>query len=138
MRAMFWDEFLDFCKARDDFMAAFGSAFTRADNTRYLLSFGSPVSGCSLAGLIGIRDEYTVVEFLFHDPVQYMDFLEHRSQVESDLSSQEGDLDWDDKDVDKKSRHLTLTRHTDYKKDQWDDVYLRLAGALLKMKSASK
>ena len=138
LRAMFWDGFVDFCKARNDFMAAFGSAFTRADHTRYLLSFGSPVSGCNLAGLIGIRDGYATVEFLFHDPVQYADFLEQKSQVESDLSGQEGDLDWDDQDVDKKSRHLTLTRHTDYKQDQWDDVYLWLADALLKMKGVSK
>ena len=138
LRAMFWDGFVDFCKARNDFMAAFGSAFTRADHTRYLLSFGSPVSGCNLAGLIGIRDGYATVEFLFHDPVQYMDFLKHKSQVESDLSDQEGDVDWDDKDADKKSRHLTLTRRTDYKQDQWDDIYRWLADALLKMKSVSK
>ena len=135
---MFWDGFVDFCKAGNDFMAAFGSAFTRADHTRYLLSFGSPVSGCNLAGLIGIRDGYATVEFLFHDPVQYMDFLKHKSQVESDLSDQEGDVDWDDKDADKKSRHLTLTRRTDYKQDQWDDIYRWLADALLKMKSVSK
>ena len=138
LRAMFWDGFVDFCKVRDDFMAAFGSAFTRADHTRYLLSFGSPVSGCNLAGLIGIRDGYTAVEFLFHDPAQYTDFLEQKSQVESDLSGQEGDLDWDDEGADKKSRHLTLTRHTDYKQDQWDDVYRWLADALLNMKSVSK
>ena len=138
VRAMFWDGFVDFCKARNDFMAAFGSAFTRADHTRYLLSFGSPVSGCNLAGLIGIRDGYATVEFLFHDPAQYADFLEQKSQVESDLSGQEGDLEWDDKDADKKSRHLTLTRHTDYKQDQWEDIYRWLADALLKMKSVSQ
>ena len=138
VRTMFWDGFADFCAARDEFTAAFGSAFAKADHTRYYLSFGSSIQGCNLSGLIGMRDKYTTVEFLFHDPAQYANFLEHKSQVESDLSGQEGDLDWDDKDVDKKSRHLTLTRHTDYKQDQWDDIYRWLADTLLKMKSVSK
>ncbi|WP_261254023.1 DUF4268 domain-containing protein [Bifidobacterium polysaccharolyticum] len=138
VRAMFWDGFADFCAARDEFTAAFGSAFAKADHTRYYLSFGSSIPGCNLSALIGMRDKYTTVEFLFHDPAQYANFLEYKSKVESDFSSREGDLDWDDKDVDKKSRHLTLTRRTDYKQDQWDDIYRWLADALLKMKSVSK
>lgn len=137
-RTMFWEGFADFCAGRDDFMAAFGPAFTRADHTRYGLGFGSPVSGCNLVGLIGMRDGYTTVEFLVHDPDRYARFLERRPQVESDLSGQEGDLAWDEKDADKKSRHLTLTRHTDFKLEDWDDIYRWLADALLAMKSIGR
>lgn len=85
-----------------------------------------------------MRDGHTTVEFLVHDPDRYARFLERRPQVESDLSGLEGDLAWDEKDADKKSRHLTLTRHTDFKQEDWVDIYRWLADALLAVKSIGR
>ncbi|MFT9396957.1 MAG: DUF4268 domain-containing protein [Bifidobacterium psychraerophilum] len=130
----FWDGFYSYCVDRNDFIAAFGDQSDRTVPKDSWTTFSIGHRGCHLSSLLGVRDDYLVAEFFFSDIEQYQIFLSHREEIESHLSSLRADLKWDEIDVDKKSRHMVVSRYADYKNGDWEDLYAWLADALLRMK----
>jgi hypothetical protein len=130
----FWDGFYAYCADRNDVVSAYGDQSARTVPKDSWTTFSLGRLGCRLGASLGVRDRYLAVEFYFSDMELYRTFLSHREKIESHLSSLHVDTRWDEIDADKKSRHMVLSRVADFKNDDWEDLFVWLADALLRMK----
>lgn len=133
-RNLFWDGFFDHCsQGRPDFVECYGDPSGKEDNKSSWVAFGIGISNCNPSALLGIRDHYVAVEFYCNDAESYEPLLQRQDEIDELLQPLEETPQWDARDVNKKSRHLLVTRHTDLSVDQWPLLYDWLADGLVLM-----
>lgn len=134
-RNTFWDGFYDFCSADPDFVGAFGDPSGRMQNDDAWTSFGIGLGRCHIGALLLSRDGFVGVEIYCSDKDAYQGLWNNRDSAEKMVSDLDGEIVWDDIDMDKKSRTVTAKKAANFDADDWDAMYSWIAQWMCRMKA---
>lgn len=134
-RNTFWDGFYDFCSADPDFVGAFGDPSGRMQNGDAWASFGIGLGRCHVGVLLLSRDGFVGVEIYCSDKDAYQGLWNNRDSAEKMVSDLDGEIVWDDIDMDKKSRTVTAKKAANFDADDWDAMYSWIAQWMCRMKA---
>ena len=112
----------------------YGDPSVRTTTTDPCKTFGLGVSGYNASVALGMRDEHQSVELLTVNVDNYAKLLQHQTQINDLLSRLGGNIHWDNMDDPKKSRHIIITRSTDFDHDDWDALNAWIIEALIKVR----
>ena len=69
-------------------------------------------------------------EVSFGKKETYKQFYDNREEIEAILSVFDGEILWDELDIDKKSRMFTLRRNVSFDKDDLSEIYEWMVNAM--------
>lgn len=129
LRAAFWDGLFSYCSDRSDFVKAYGDQSGRWENSGWYVTFGLGMRDTHATAFYARRDEWVGASVYTTDFSLYERLLARKSEAEKLLGGDGGEVVWND--ANEKSRELLVKLPSDVSPEHWDELYPRIADALL-------